>query len=198
MTTSPMEDEDLTRLEDFLLSDQTPETTMPLDMLEGFFAAVLSSPDEIDSAEWLPQVWGNEETPKYHSNDEEEEIKRLLLAFHRDVADQLSNEATFMPIWDGLDGEELKISFNIWCLGYVKGMELDVESWATIDNDSDTHAYLVPIMLGAMDPDQPPEEFAEILGNDEQLQVLRSAIPEATCVLYDYWQESHFLAEDEF
>lgn len=194
--TSPMEEEDLIRLEDFLISDRTPDAAMPIDMLEGFLAAVLSSPEEIQPTEWLPHVWGNEETPQYHSNEEEEEITRLLLAFHRDVGDQLANEPTFTPIWDGLEGEELALSTHIWCLGYIKGMELDVESWASLEEDSEAHACLIPVMLSAMDPDQPPEEFADILNNEDQRKIMRDAIPKSACVLYDYWQESQYLPDE--
>jgi len=196
--TSPLEEEELIRLESFLVSEQTPDTTMPIDMVEGFFAAILSSPDEIPSNEWLPHIWGNEEAPKYQSDEEEMEINQLLISFHRDTADQLDHEPEFTALWEGVDGEELELSVHLWCVGYARGMELDVDSWAAIEADTETHAYLIPIMLSAMDPDEPPEEFAEILKSAEQRQILRKAIPQATCVLYDYWQDSRFLADDDF
>lgn len=196
--TSPLEEEELLRLESYLVSEQTPEIAMPIDMVEGFIAAILSSPEPVSAEEWLPHVWGNEETPKFQSDEEEAEINRLLMSFHRDIAEQLDHEPEFTPLWEGLDGEELELSVHLWSVGYVKGMELDVDSWAAIEADTDAHAYLIPIMLSAMDPDEPPEEFADVLKSSEQRQILRKAIPEAVCVLYDYWQDSRFFSDEEF
>lgn len=196
--TSPLEEEELIRLESFLVSDQTPDTAMPIDMVEGFITAILSSPEQIPANEWLPHVWGNEESPKYESDEQESDINRLLLSFHSDIANQLDLEPEYSPLWEGLDNEELELSVHLWSVGYVRGMELDVDSWATIEADSDTHTYLIPIMLSAMDPEDPPEEFAEVLKSPEQRQILRKAIPEAVCVLYDYWQDSRFFGDEDF
>lgn len=196
--TSPLEEEALLRLESYLVSEQTPETAMPIDMVEGFIAAILSSPEQISAEEWLPHVWGNEETPKFQSDEEEAEINGLLMSLHRDIAEQLDREPEFTPLWEGLDGEELELSVHLWCVGYVKGMELDVDSWAAIEADTEAHAYLIPIMLSAMDLEEPPEEFADVLKSPEQRHILRKAIPEAVCVLYDYWQDSRFFSDEEF
>lgn len=189
MISQPLDDEAYNRLEEFLISEQTPAMTMPLDMLEGFLTAVASSPYEIKPSEWLPYVWGLDEEPKYESDEEAEEIAGLLMNFYYEIVDHLETDDIYMPLWTDLDGEDIDLSCHIWCLGYTKGMELDLESWASIKEDSEIYTYLVPILLSAMDPENPPTEFEDIITDPKQRQILREGVPESICVLYDHWIE---------
>ena len=50
-------DSELDELEHFLLSDATPDETMPIDLLDGYFTVLIVGPATPSSSRWLPLVW---------------------------------------------------------------------------------------------------------------------------------------------
>ncbi len=51
---------DLKALDEYLMSEESPENCMQLSDLDGFLTAIVVGPDFIKPSEWMPVVWGDE------------------------------------------------------------------------------------------------------------------------------------------
>ncbi|MBP9915718.1 MAG: UPF0149 family protein, partial [Thiobacillaceae bacterium] len=58
---TPLTDEELDELDQFLTSDATPEECMDIAMLDGFLTALVIGPNTILPSQWLPAIWGETE-----------------------------------------------------------------------------------------------------------------------------------------
>lgn len=65
--TQTLSDKELDELDNFLMSDTTPEEVMDISMMDGFLTAIVSGPDTIMPSEWLPLVWGDPKGPEFQS-----------------------------------------------------------------------------------------------------------------------------------
>ena len=61
LPSEPLSDAEFKELDDFLLSDDSPDDCMDISMLDGFFTALAVRPDLVMPSQWLPVVWGGEE-----------------------------------------------------------------------------------------------------------------------------------------
>lgn len=55
---SQLSNEELDQLDNYLMSEATPEETMDLEMLDGFLVALAIGPDSTPIEQWLPEVFG--------------------------------------------------------------------------------------------------------------------------------------------
>jgi hypothetical protein len=60
MTTpyTPLNEDELNELDQFLLYDVDTEDVMTLDMVDGFLHALAVGPATIPPKQWLPKIWG--------------------------------------------------------------------------------------------------------------------------------------------
>src|SRR5574341_67978 len=81
---------ELAELEGYLGSETLPEACMDLEMLDGFFAAVVIGPQAIMPSEWLPFALGfvdeGSEEPEFRDEREGERILELLMRYYNSVA----------------------------------------------------------------------------------------------------------------
>ena len=59
---------DLEVLDQFLMSEASPENCMQLSDLDGFLTGIAIGPELIVPSEWLPAIWGGDE-PVFESID---------------------------------------------------------------------------------------------------------------------------------
>ena len=76
-------EDEIDRLAAFL--DDLPPPAMNLEMVDGFFCALISGPDLVPPSEYLPEIWGDE--PRFESEAEAREIMMLLLQLWNGIAD---------------------------------------------------------------------------------------------------------------
>jgi uncharacterized protein len=76
----PLTDPELERLEDFLYS-VNPGEAMSLEEMDGFFCALICSPDLVPPSEYLPHLWGGEHV--LHSFESAEEAQEILTLISR-------------------------------------------------------------------------------------------------------------------
>ena len=94
---------DLDRLEQYLNAPQRADSTLPLDMIQGLFCAVISAPQPVPPSSWIPVVLG--EAHEFATEAEAQEIIGLLMGMHNEVARQLSEGEGFYFILYGPEGE---------------------------------------------------------------------------------------------
>jgi uncharacterized protein len=149
----PLTDKEFDELDQFLLSDRSPDDAMTMDMLHGYLTAVAIGPETIMPAEWLPRVWGDDAGigPKFKNGKEQERILNLIMRFMNEVLVTFEvAPKEFEPLFveHEYEGQTL-IDAEAWCWGFWEGMELRPDSWAAIW-DSEVAPLMQPIyLLGA-------------------------------------------------
>lgn len=137
----PLSDEELVRLDEFLLErvDETAdedededrdEGILGLSELDGFLTAIVSGPQTIMPSVWLPAVWG-ECAPNWETEDEALGVFTLMMRHMNAIAAHLMEEpGTFEPIFLSQSAEGAEhVIVEEWCLGYVRGLALSADDW---------------------------------------------------------------------
>src|SRR5436305_5447711 len=75
------------RLDAFL--ESCGENAMDVEMLDGFFTALIAGPELVPPSEYLPEIFGGE-VPKFASKEEAGEIMGLLFRHSNAIADTLA------------------------------------------------------------------------------------------------------------
>ena len=63
---------------EFLDSSQTPDTTMSLEELDGFFCALVAGPETVLPSEYMPHIWGGDEPAEGPDYDSEAQLRFVL------------------------------------------------------------------------------------------------------------------------
>src|SRR5258708_38177076 len=85
----PLTNQEIEKLDAFLLSDGGLENAMDVSILDGFLCAVLSGPNVIMPSEWMRWVWDMEEgeqAPEFASETQRQRILSRLMRYANDSA----------------------------------------------------------------------------------------------------------------
>lgn len=192
----PMLDDDLVRLEDLLEERAMPNNGMSLEMLDGFFSALVVGPEMVMPGEFFPYIWNAEDVWK--SQEEAAEAWALVMAFWNhivwridlplDPEDPESYEEA-MPILalpepeedvdeydeDPLAGVPEDFPYGAaWALGFMQGVSLRSEAWeAFLGPNEDLQDDLSMLStLSLIDP----EQAAEVGYEAEEIPDLRERL----------------------
>jgi uncharacterized protein len=184
----PLSEKEFDELDQFLLSDRTPEDTMTMDTLHGYMTAIAIGPETIMPAEWLLKVWGDDpkQAPKWKNSKEEERIVNLIMRFMNEVLVTFEvAPKEFEPLFCEAEHEgENLIDAEAWCWGFWEGMELRPGSWDPIF-ESDAAPLMHPIyLLGA---DEIEEEELKEVETPMQGHKLALAIEANLPAIYRFW-----------
>jgi uncharacterized protein len=184
----PLSEKEFDELDQFLLSDRTPEDTMTMDTLHGYMTAIAIGPETIMPAEWLLKIWGDDakQVPKWKNAKEEERIINLIMRFMNEVLVTFEvAPKEFEPLFCEAEHEgENLIDAEAWCWGFWEGMELRPGSWDPIF-ESDLAPLMHPIyLLGADEIEE--EELAEV-ETPMQGHKLALAIEANLPAIYKFW-----------
>lgn len=174
-----MPPDDLERLEAILWQHAVPRGGMPLEMLDGFFSALVCGPEMVMPSEYHSLVWGEAEgEPAWDTAAEAVEAFGLLQNYWNHIVDRVGRDpdadpeavaaSIMMPepllaIFDEIlqsgdlpaDIEQDVRDFPLasgWAVGFFQGMEMREEAW---DRWLDAH-----------------DSIAEHLGDVQRLMVL--------------------------
>lgn len=125
-----LDDEDFEALEELLTSDVVPEDCMNLEMLDGFLAGVLLSPERIEPEEWLRCVWtAHGDEVSFGSGSQMQRAIRLVKAYYNELAATLGEPEGWEPFcYASGEGEGPAIGEE-WVEGFAQGLELWPEDW---------------------------------------------------------------------
>lgn len=156
----PLSEKDFDELDQFLLSERSPEDAMTMDTLHGFLTAVAIGPETIMPAEWLTHVWGEDSLrgPTFKNPKEEERIIGLIMRFMNEVLVTFEvAPKEFEPLFVEHDYEgQTLIDAEAWCWGFWEGMEMRPGSWDPIW-ESEVAPLMQPIYLLGADEIAPEE-----------------------------------------
>lgn len=148
---SVLSDQELDRMENLLESSVWAQESMFLDEIQGFFCAILSGPEVIPPAQWLPEVLGSKMAENLAAAETRELID-LLIRFYNQHAEALLKHHGF-PLYiypetepegaeedekdmEAGEGEEEAVAveglygYGLWCEAYLHGVYMGQKSWA--------------------------------------------------------------------
>jgi uncharacterized protein len=134
--TQALSDVEIDELDEFLLSDDTPDNCMDLSMLDGFLASIVLNPDFILPSEYLPWIWDIEEgeaPPSFNSIDQANHIMGLLMRYYNGVLDAIANN-NFSPLFYILEQDDDSQFYDAesWSEGFMRGVSLYNKHWMEI------------------------------------------------------------------
>lgn len=153
-TDRSLSDAEFERLGDFL--ESAGPAAMNLEMLDGFFAALICGPDMVMPSEYLPHIWGGE----FSFDDEQaSDVLGLLMQHWNVIAGELlrtlQEPHVYLPVL--LQNEADVARGNDWAQGFMRGVQMRPESWRELLDSEEHGGPMVVIMLLAHEHDPDPE-----------------------------------------
>jgi uncharacterized protein len=189
MKTGPLTESELEWLDETIAKHSTEKSIIDVSELDGMLTAILSSPQEIEPADWLLAVWGGAESvPRWSAERERDHFINLTLQHMSDISDRLNDyPEQFEPLFGTREeeGQELTI-VEEWCYGYMRGVALS--DWTGLP--SELEAELACIALHG------DETKSAELDNFTAEAFLESVdrIRPAALMLHDYWMANPKIA----
>jgi uncharacterized protein len=147
-----LDDDEQAWLAGFLASSNTPDTTMPLEALDGFFAALVAGPAMVLPSEYLPVLWGDDE-PIFDSPAQAEHVTNLLMRHWNAIAARLKEGAPHVPILFPGTPDQMG---RMWARGFLIGMDLRREAWQSLAEAEEEGEVLA--LIGALIQDEMGDE----------------------------------------
>lgn len=149
---------------------------MNLEMLDGFFAALLVGPEHRSVMDYLPVIWGESKPAELAlpTKDEQQEFVQLIINHWNSTRELLESEAMFSPILkDDLETADA----HDWASGFMKGISMHSSGWQKFLNDENHAGPMVPIFAlhyqYSEDPSMQP--FAKALEGEQKQNVIAAA-----------------------
>jgi uncharacterized protein len=186
----PLSESEFDELDQFLVSDATPDDCMDISMLDGFLTALAVGPNLLLPNQWLPEVYGEseQEKVKWASPAQAEHMLGLILRHMNDIIWQLREAPDeYEPIvleGEQEDGEVVSI-IDEWCIGFMEGVHVDEAAWASLFESAEEQAFLLPIILyGTESGRKQLESRPELAARQEQLA---DSLADCVLAIQDYW-----------
>ncbi|MDY4301326.1 UPF0149 family protein [Pseudomonas salmasensis] len=125
MQLHPLAPADFDAIEATLLQYGDDHSVLNMAELDGYFTALVSSPAQVDVAEWFPAIWGGQ-NPEWDNMDEAQGFLELCVRHMNTLAAQLATDAqAFKARFDDTEhqGQSLTLAEE-WCFGYVRGVAI--------------------------------------------------------------------------
>lgn len=185
----PLSDAEFDELDEFLVSDATPDDCMDISMLDGFLTAIVIGPVTLLPSQWLPHVWGEtaEQPMQWQSDEQAERVIGLVFRYMNDLIWQLEHDAEhYEPLtYEREDNGEIVPIIDEWCCGFVQGTLIDTDAWNPLLESSEHQALLEPILLyGTEQGWDELEAKPELAERHDEFVV---ALPDNVLAIRDYW-----------
>ena len=155
MNQEPLSDDEIDKLNDFLLERSGLEDAMDIAMLDGYLTAIVSGPRTILPSEWLPHVWDTERgkaSPKFKSKAEAQRIYEWLMRHMNDIARTLYSAPDYyepLLMENPNKGDHIPI-IDEWCTGFMTGVALDADNWQPLIT-AEPELFLVLKLYGTVE-----------------------------------------------
>lgn len=129
-----MSDEAFEALEEILSSELVPEDCMDLEMLDGFLAGLLLSPQPVPVERWLPAVWSaHEDEVSFGSGSAAQRAIHLVLSYYNELATTIGLDEDDEACWEPFcfaptEGDPLDLGEQ-WIEGFAQGLDLWPQDW---------------------------------------------------------------------
>jgi uncharacterized protein len=128
---APPTDADLLILDEFLLSDRSPEHAMCICELDGFLTGVIAGPEQMEPSEWMPAIWGGGDLI-FDGMEETSAILGTIMRRYNEIQTNLeTGPESFNPIFENARGG-IKIVTD-WAAGFIDAAKLRAEKWEALN-----------------------------------------------------------------
>lgn len=188
-STQPLNDDELDELDDLLMSQDMPENTMDISMLDGFFAALVLHPDLIMPSEYLRWIWDSEQgedKPEFSSLAEANRILDLIMRHYNSVLQAITDDR-FEPLFYVLPQEDGSEFFDAegWSCGFILATSIFNEPWEPVFKERPE--LLTPMVLLGTERGW---DMLERSGNNRlATQEAYEAIADAVSLIYEHFRE---------
>ena len=185
-----LSDEELDFLDGILLGriDENTDTegkdegVLDISELDGLFTAIVSGPVLIHPSRWLPAVWGDFEPEWERAEDFEVVVSLMVRHMNGIVVTLMEQPENFEPLcWENTLEDKTYAIVDEWCEGYVRGVALAADLWATGGQEMDI--LLMPIRAFSSATDW----RAHDLSSDVEIDNIRNAITPNVREIHAYW-----------
>jgi uncharacterized protein len=184
----PLSDQEIAELDEFLMSDATPEESMDIVTLDGFLTSLVIGPEVVPPSVWLKRIWGGEEEPRFESSEQAPRVISLIMRRFNTLSFLFEEPPEFAPIlWEREVGGTTYRIADDWCWGFMAGVSLASEAWQPLVTDTENRAMLRPIAtLGTEDGWKLLEADID---PDAAEQAALDALEPAVIVISRYWRK---------
>ncbi len=191
MTQTPMSDVSLDRLETLLEEPPAGADPLWLDSLQGFLAAVISSPSPIPRKDWLTVALGPGKD--WDAEPGAAELVGLVDKLVDDITLHLGEGGGLPLLVYPADETGERFDYEPWAAGYLEGVSLATPGWFEVGDEDvvDELTFPLAVLSGGMDDD---DELLETLKEEgKTLDDLRvecaEELPLTIQQAFDYWFE---------
>ena len=153
-TNQPITDAEYDRMASVLIRFRG-ERAMNLEMLDGFFAALICGPGTVLPSEYLPEIWGGETADQDLAQPELMQFLDLAMRHWNMTTHTLHSGDVYLPLL--LENEQGITHANDWARGFMRGMFLRHGDWIELVNSEEHGGVLVPIFALANEHHADPE-----------------------------------------
>ena len=120
----PLNDVERDRLDAILSRFHSEDAMNNAEEIDGFFAALICSPEIAKPSQYLPEIWGGEMADDEAFADQQELQNFLDLIFRHwnSIVRMLEEEDVFTPLL--FEDEEGTVYGNDWARGFMRGVRL--------------------------------------------------------------------------
>jgi uncharacterized protein len=182
----PLNDGERDRMNAILSRFHGEDAIQSAEEVDGFFAALICSPEIAKPNEYLAEIWGETANDEAFADDQElREFLSLLMRHWNSIGRKLEEEKVFTPLlWEDEEGVAYG---NDWAHGFMRGVSLHHGAWEELFVD-ELYSPLVPILALAYEHDPDPEMRPYKDGIDaERREQLIFGTAAAVTAIYEYF-----------
>jgi uncharacterized protein len=153
----PLNDAECDRINAMLSRFHSEYAMNNAEEIDGFFAALICSPEIAKPSQYLPEIWGGEmaDDEAFADRKEAQDFLSLLMRHWNSIVCILEKGEIFGPLL--FQNEEDTAHGNDWARGFMRGVSFHHESWKELLDDEEHGGPLIPIMILAHEHDPDPE-----------------------------------------
>ncbi len=136
---APLSDREIAELDEFLMSDATPEECMDIVTLDGFLTALVIGPGLVPPSAWLKAIWGGAGEPTFESAAQAQRVISLIMGRFDAISGMFDEPPEFAPILYEceVEGRTYRIADD-WCWGFLAGVRLAPDGWQPLLEDKES------------------------------------------------------------
>ncbi|WP_075187955.1 UPF0149 family protein [Teredinibacter haidensis] len=127
MNYAPLTEDELNFVESIIFRCENDNSIIDMSELDGFFTAIVSSPNTVMPSVWYPEIWGGQGAePEWQKPEEMEKFMRFTTQhMNNNIFMLLERSSEFEALFN--ETEANAKTYNIvdeWCFGYMRGVTL--------------------------------------------------------------------------
>jgi uncharacterized protein len=156
--------------------------------VHGFLTSVVSGP-MVTPSEWIPVVFGDDESAAWETIEQAQRAMNLLMGFYNEIgADLRPGGRRFSILIDRLGDKPDTLDLaDDWCRGYTLGFALREDEWKDAMAVPELQEAFIPILLLAH-PEKAPE--LDPVKNPEQYAAAINMLPDCAVKIYEWWRKT--------